>query len=52
MFSQRLNINSTVQFSRQTVSATPYFDDRTNVSGEAGITGNYQNPAILGSAEP
>jgi len=48
MFSQRFNINSTVTFSRQTVDATPYFDNRTNVSGEAGITGNYQNPAYWG----
>jgi hypothetical protein len=48
MFSQRLNINSTVQFSRQTVDTTPYFENRVNVSGEAGIAGNYQNPEYWG----
>src|ERR1700683_221772 len=48
MFNQRFNINSTVQFSRQTVDATPYFEDRTNVSGNAGINGNYQNPQYWG----
>ena len=48
MISQRLNINSTIQFSRQTVHATPYFENRENVSGDAGITGNYQNSQYWG----
>jgi hypothetical protein len=48
MISQRLNINSTIQFSRQTVDVTPYFENRENVSGDAGITGNYQNPQYWG----
>jgi len=48
MINQRLNINSTIQFSRQTVDATPYFENRENVSGDAGITGNYQNPQYWG----
>jgi hypothetical protein len=48
MFSQRLNINSTIQFSRQTVDTVPYFQNRENVSADAGITGNYQNPQYWG----
>jgi len=36
------------QFTRQTLDTTPYFANRTNVSGEAGITGNNQEPANWG----
>ncbi len=36
------------QFSRQVVTTTPYFANRINVSGEAGITGNNQEPVNWG----
>lgn len=50
MFSQRFNINSTISFSRFAAHADPYFENRPNgnVSGEAGITGNNQNPLYWG----
>jgi trimeric autotransporter adhesin len=48
MISQRLNINSTIQASRFVTHAYPYFENRENVSGEAGITGNYQDPLYWG----
>ncbi len=48
MISQRLNINSTIQGSRLVTHAYPYFEDRTNVSADAGITGNNQDPAYWG----
>lgn len=35
-------------FSRNTQRATPYFANTTNVSGELGITGNYQAPNFYG----
>ena len=35
-------------FGRRTATATPYFANRTNVSGEAGITGNDQDPLNWG----
>lgn len=37
-----------VQFSRLSNTLTPYFANRENVSGEAGITGNNQQPANWG----
>ena len=43
-FSERLRY----QFTELTTSATPYFANRTNVSGDAGITGNNQDPANWG----
>lgn len=36
------------QFSRLTTRVTPYFENRQNVSGEAGITGNNQEPVNWG----
>ena len=36
------------QFTRQRSETTPYFANRTNVSGDAGITGNNQDPANWG----
>lgn len=37
-----------VQFSHFGTRATPYFENRENVSGNAGITGNDQNPTYYG----
>jgi hypothetical protein len=42
-FRPRLYGNLGYQFSRQTVRTTPFFEDRDNVSGDAGITGNNQD---------
>jgi trimeric autotransporter adhesin len=36
------------EFSRSTNVVTPYFADRTNISGNAGITGNDQDPVNWG----
>jgi hypothetical protein len=51
-WSHRLNqawfMNLGYQFSRLATHSTPYFEDRENVSGEAGITGNDQNPMNWG----
>jgi hypothetical protein len=47
-FSQRLNINSTVTGSRYVVHQDPYFDNRENVSADAGIDGNLQSPQYWG----
>ena len=46
--SQFLSIRTRYQYTQQTTSATPYFANRTNVSGEAGITGNDQSPENWG----
>jgi hypothetical protein len=48
MASQRLNFSLGYQFSRMTMRTTPYFANRENVSGEAGITGNNQDPGNWG----
>ena len=48
MASQRLNFSLGYQFSRMTLRTMPYFADRENVSGEAGITGNNQDPGNWG----
>jgi len=47
-FSQLLSLRLRYQFTRLTNSATPYFANRTNVSGEAGIAGNDQTPINWG----
>ena len=47
-FSQLLSIRLRYQFTRLSTSVTPYFANRTNVSGDAGITGNLQDPADWG----
>jgi hypothetical protein len=38
----------TFRFSRQATQTTPYWANRENISGEAGITGNNQNPLNWG----
>ena len=48
MANQRLNFSLGYQFSRMTMRTTPYFANRQNVSGEAGITGNNQEPGNWG----
>jgi len=48
-FSQLLSLRLRYQFTRLTNSATPYFANRTNVSGDAGITGNDQDPVNWGA---
>ena len=44
----RLFAHFQFQYSYQSVRTTPYFADRENVSGAAGITGNDQTPANWG----
>jgi hypothetical protein len=45
---QRWFLNLGYQFSRLATHITPYFEDRENVSGEAGIAGNDQDPMNWG----
>ncbi|HKE24527.1 MAG TPA: carboxypeptidase-like regulatory domain-containing protein [Bryobacteraceae bacterium] len=47
-FSQRMFLNLTYSFSRGSQLMTPYFANQVNVSGEAGITGNNQEPQNWG----
>jgi len=47
-FSPRFFANFGVQYSRQSIRTTPYFANRENISGEAGITGNDQTPVNYG----
>ena len=44
----RMPLNVTYQFSRTATRVRPYFADVRNVSGEAGILGNNQEPANWG----
>jgi hypothetical protein len=44
----RLHWNVGYQFSRQTNRSTPFWQNRANVSGAAGIKGNDQDPAYWG----
>jgi hypothetical protein len=46
--SQRLSLRLRYQFTGLTSSVRPYFANRTNVSGEAGIGGNNQDPINWG----
>jgi cell division septation protein DedD len=46
--SQFFSIHLKYEFSRLTTDETPYFANRTNVSGEAGILGNDQTPVNWG----
>jgi hypothetical protein len=48
-FSQLLSIRLRYQFTRLTNSATPYFANHINVSGDAGIAGNDQDPVNWGA---
>jgi hypothetical protein len=45
---QTLSLRVRYQFTRVTNHSTPYFANRVNVSGEAGITGNNQDPENWG----
>lgn len=47
-FSPRALLNVGYLYSRLTTRVTPYFANRRNVSGEAGITGNNQDPINWG----
>ncbi len=47
-FNQRWFLNLGYQFSRLATHITPYFENRENVSGEAGISGNNQDPMNWG----
>jgi hypothetical protein len=44
----RWSLNLGFQYSRLSVRSTPYFANRRNVSGEAGISGNNQEPENWG----
>jgi len=46
--SQRFFTTYKLQFNRLSTRATPYFANRQNVSGEAGISGNNQDPLNWG----
>lgn len=47
-FGSRVFMNLGYQFSRLSMSTTPYFENRENVSGNAGISGNDQTPMNWG----
>ena len=47
-FSQFLSTRLRYQFTRLTTDVMPYFANRTNVSGDAGIAGNNQDPINWG----
>jgi hypothetical protein len=47
-FTQRLFMTYKLDFSRQTTDTIPFFENKENVSGAAGITGNNQNPLNWG----
>ncbi len=44
----RLYLTLGAQFSRMSIQTTPFFANRQNISGLAGITGNLQDPANWG----
>ena len=47
-FSQRLFLNGGYKFNRLSSRVTPFFADRANISGTAGITGNDQSSTYWG----
>jgi trimeric autotransporter adhesin len=47
-YSQVFSIRARYQFTHLTTQVTPYFSDRINVSGEAGIAGNAQDSVNWG----
>jgi trimeric autotransporter adhesin len=47
-FNARLHVNLGYQFSRQGTQVSPFWKNRENVSGDAGITGNSQAPTDWG----
>ena len=48
IFNQRVNLNINVNYNRYAVHVLPFFANRTNVSGIAGVTGNNQSPENWG----
>jgi len=46
--SQFMQMRTRYQFTKQSTTVTPFFSNRINVSGEAGITGNNQEPINWG----
>ena len=50
-FSPFMSLRATHSFLRSSSTLVPYFANRTNVSGIAGITGNDQNPVNWGPPE-
>ncbi len=48
-FSQFLSLRVRYQYTRLTNEVTPYFANRTNISGDAGIAGNNQDPMNWGA---
>jgi hypothetical protein len=48
MFSTRFNGSLTYQFSRASTRVTPFFENREDVAGDAGITGDDQSPLNWG----
>jgi hypothetical protein len=46
--SQFLQMRTRYQFTKQSTTTTPYFANRINVSGDAGISGNNQEPINWG----
>ncbi len=47
-FSLRVLANLGYQYSRSVARTTPFFENRRNISGEAGISGNNQDPVNWG----
>jgi len=47
-FNQRVFLNVGYRFSRLRTRVTPYWENRENISGQAGITGNNQDPMNWG----
>jgi hypothetical protein len=47
-FGTRLSVRLRYQLTRTAMNVTPFFANRTNVSGDAGIAGNDQDPANWG----
>lgn len=45
---QRFQIQITARFSRQSTTTTPFFANKVNIAGNAGITGNNQQPINWG----
>lgn len=48
MIQSRSFVNLTINYNRLTTQVTPWFAERENISGEAGITGNTQDPVNWG----
>jgi len=47
-FSSRFFGTFGIQYTRQTQRTTPFFEDRENIAGDAGIIGDYQQPTYWG----